>query len=312
MSLRQLVLTLAAAFFALAVGVVLGARLLSDPIVSGLRGDKGDLQQLVDQAAGQNSELNRQLSAADEFDTQMAARIVGGTLTGKSVVLLRTPDAADGDVEALSGLISRAGGTISGTMGLSDEFVAATSAEKLHSVVNSPIVPPGAQLDTALTDPGAQAGDLLGLTVLIGRDPGAVRVDDAARGTVLTALRDTGFITYGDGVAPADTAVVVTGGALPADAGNQGSIVARFAAALASHGQGTVLVGRDGSAAGIAAVAVTRADSALRGELTTVDDGGTADGRITTVLALQRLISGAPPAHYGIGAGAVSVTVPQR
>ena len=312
MSFRHVVLTLAAAFFALAIGVVLGARLLSDPVVSGLRGDKGDLQELVDQAADQNSELNRKLGAADEFDAAMTARIVRDSLSGKSVLLLRTPDAADGDVESMGRVIGQAGGAVTGTIALSSDFVTATSAEKLRSVVNSPIVPPGASLNPALTDPGAQAGDLLGLTLLISREPGAAPVDDAARDTVLMALRDTGFITYGDRIAPADTAVVVTGGALPEDAGNQGATVARFAAALASQGYGTVLAGRDGSATGVSAIAVARADDALKGSVTTVDDAGVADGRITTVLALQSLIGGAPPAHYGTGPGATAVTVPQN
>ena len=312
MTFRRVVLTLAVAFFALAVGVVLGARLLSDPVVSGLRGDKGDLEELVDKAADQNSELNKRLGAADEFDAAMSARIVRDSLTGKSVMLVRTPDTVDGDIEAITRVVEQAGGTVTGTIALSSEFVAATSAEKLRSVVNSPIVPPGAALNPALTDPGAQAGDLLGLTLLNSREPGAAPVDDGARDTVLTTLRDTGFISYGDRVTPADTAVVVTGGALPDDAGNQGATVARFAAALAAHGYGTVLAGRDGSATGVAAIAVARADAALKGAVTTVDDAGTADGRITTVLALQNLISGAPPAQYGVGPGATAVTVPQK
>lgn len=311
MSFRHVVLTLAAAFFALAIGVVLGARLLSDPVVSGLRGDKGDLQELVDKAADQNGELNRRLDAADEFDAAMSARIVRDSLAGKSVLLVRTPDATDGNVEAITRTIGQAGGTVTGTITLSTEFVAANSAEKLRSVVNSPIVPPGAALNSALTDPGAQAGDLLGLTLLNSRQPDAAPVDDAARDTVLTTLRDTGFISYGDRVTPADTAVVVTGGALPEDAGNQGATVARFAAALATHGYGTVLAGSDGSATGVSAIAVARSDAALKGAVTTVDDAGITDGRITTVLALQSLISGAPPAHYGTGPGATAVTVTQ-
>ena len=63
---------------------------------------------------------------------------------------------------------------------------------------------------------------------------------------LIAALRDTGFLTYeGDRIGAANTAVVVTGGALGDNAGNQGSTVARFAAALAPHGLGTVLAGRD-------------------------------------------------------------------
>ena len=87
--------------------------------------------------------------------------------------------------------------------------------------------------------------------------------------------------------------------------------MARFAAGLAPHGSGTVLAGRDGSATGTSAVAVTRADAGMAGAVTTVDDIGAESGRITTVLALQNLIGGGPPGQYGIGPGATSVTVPQ-
>jgi hypothetical protein len=137
--------------------------------------------------------------------------------------------------------------------GADQEFVDANSAEKLLSVVNSPIVPAGKQLNTTSVDQGSQAGDLLGISLLINRDPKVSVVDDIQRDTVLATLRDTGFITYGtERIGPADTALIVTGGALPEDAGNQGSTVARFAAGMAPHGFGTVLAGRDGSASGTA------------------------------------------------------------
>ena len=117
---------------------------------------------------------------------------------GKSVVLFRTPDAADDDVEALSRLIGQGGGTVTGTVSLTQEFVDANSAEKLLSVVNSPIVPAGTQLKTTSVDQGSQAGDLLGIALLTTGKPEAPAVDDMSRDTVLAALRDTGFLTYGD------------------------------------------------------------------------------------------------------------------
>ena len=87
-------------------------------------------------------------------------------------------------------------------------------------MVNSPIVPAGAQLSTKSVDQGSQAGDLLGIALLINKDPKVPAVDDQQRDTVLTALRDTGFITYGaDRVGAANTALIVTGGGLGDDAG---------------------------------------------------------------------------------------------
>lgn len=311
-SLRQHVISLAAVFLALAVGVVLGSGVLSDTLLSGLRSEKQDLGKQINELTDQRNALNEKLGAADQFDTQMAGRIVRDALAGKSVVLFRTPDADNDDVDAMTRIIGQSGGTVSGTIALTQEFVDANSAEKLRSVVNSPILPAGAQLSTTLVDQGSQAGDLLGIAVLINRNPEIKPADDPARDTVLAALRDTGFLTYqGDRVGAADTAVVITGGPLGDAAGNQGSTVARFAAGLAPHGSGTVLVGRDGSATGTSAVAVTRADAGMAAAVSTVDDIGVESGRITTVLALQNLIGGGRPGQFGTGPGAASITVPQ-
>jgi hypothetical protein len=310
-SLRSHAISLAAVFLALAVGVALGSGLLSDTVLSGLRDDKQELQNQIDGLTDQKNALNEKLSAAGEFDSQMSPRILHDSIAGKSVAVFRTPDAEDDDVDALTRMVEQAGGTVTGTVSLTEEFVDANSAEKLLSVVNSPIVPAGAQLSTTSVDQGSQAGDLLGITVLINRDPRVPAVNDQQRDTVLTALRDTGFLTYADRVGAANTALLVTGGGLGDDAGNKGATVARFAAGLAPHGSGTVIAGRDGAASGTAAVAVTRSDPALTSSVSTIDDVDAASGRITTVLALQDLINGGRPGQYGDGQGATSVTVPQ-
>ena len=310
-TLRHHVISLAAVFLALAIGVVLGSGVFSGTAASGLRGDKGDLRQQITALNDDNTALNERLSAAGDFDTLMAGRIVRDVLTGKSVVLMRTPDAANDDVDAVTKLIGQAGGSVTGTIALTSEFVDANSAEKLRSVVNSPILPAGTQLNTTLVDQGSQAGDLLGIALLTNRDPKIAPVDDEARDAVLSALRDTGFLTYTQRFVGADTVVIVTGGGLADNAGNQGATVARLAAAMAPHGFGAVLAGRDGSATGVSAVAVTRGDAGMAGAVTTVDDIDAESGRITTVLALQALIAGTPPGKFGVGAGATSVTVPQ-
>ncbi|WP_062540932.1 copper transporter, partial [Mycobacterium celatum] len=238
-SLRHHAISLAAVFLALAVGVVLGSGVLSDTLLSGLREEKRDLHSQINSLNDQKNVLNEKLTAANAFDAQMAGRIVHDALTGKSVVVFRTPDAHDDDVDALSQVIGQAGGAVSGTVSLTQEFVDANSAEKLRSVVNSSIVPAGAQLSTKLVDQGSQAGDLLGIALLINRDPAVLPVDDTQRDTVLAALRDTGFIAYRDQhIGASNAALVITGGGLGDDAGNQGATVARFAAGLAPHGSG--------------------------------------------------------------------------
>lgn len=312
-SLRQHAISLAAVFLALAIGVVLGSGFFSDTVLSSLRNEKRDLAAQVSTLNDQRNALNEKLGAANTFDAQVLGRIVHDALAGKTVVLFRTPDAKDDDVAAVSKIVGQAGGSVTGTVTLTHEFVEANSGEKLRSVVNSSILPAGTQLSSKLVDQGSQAGDLLGIALLANTNPQAPAVDDTQRSTVLAALRETGFITYqpNDHIAAANAAVVVTGGGLPADAGNQGVTVARFTAALAPHGSGAVLAGRDGSAGGSAAVAVARADAGMAAAISTVDDVDSEPGRITAILALHDLVGGAHPGHYGTGHGATSVTVPQ-
>ncbi|WP_343710259.1 copper transporter [Mycobacterium sp.] len=314
-SQRHHVISLAAVFLALAVGVVLGSGVLSDTLLSGLRAEKRDLAAQINSLDDQKNVMSERLSAADAFDTQMATRMVHDSLNGKSVVIFRTPDAAADDVGSVSTLVGQAGGAVSGTVSLTAEFVEANSAEKLRTVVNSPIVPAGAQLSTTLVDEGSQAGDLLGIALLINRDQAVGAVDDAQRETVLAALRDAGFITYrsyrDQHIGAANAAVVITGGALGDDAGNRGASVARFAAALAPHGSGTVLAGRAGSSTGTAAVAVARADPAITAVISTVDDIDAEPGRITVILGLAEEINGGHTGQYGTGRGASALTVAQ-
>ena len=311
-SLRQHAFSLASVFLALAVGVVLGSGFLSDTLLSSLRDEKRDLYTQINGLNDQKNVLTEKLSAANNFDNQLVSRIVHDALGGKTVVIFRTPDAKDDDVAAVSKIVGQAGGAVTGTVSLTQEFVDANSAEKLRTVVNSSILPAGTQLSTKLVDQGSQAGDLLGITLLINPNP-TPAVEDVQRDTVLAALRDTGFITYqpSDHMGAANAAIVITGGALPQDAGNQGVSAARFSAALAPHGSGTLLAGRDGSSTGGAAVAVTRADAGMAAAVSTVDDVDTAPGRITAILGLHDLINGGHVGQYGTGHGATSITVPQ-
>ena len=95
-TLRHHVISLAAVFLALAIGVVLGSGAFSGTAVSGLRGDNGDLQKQISTLTDEKTALNERLSAASEFDSQIAGRIVRGALNGKSVVLFSTVAADTG------------------------------------------------------------------------------------------------------------------------------------------------------------------------------------------------------------------------
>lgn len=108
-SLRSHAISLAAVFLALAIGIALGSGLLSNTVLSGLRDDKQEMQQQIDTLTGERNALNEKLSAANDFDAQVAPRILAGSLADKTVVIFRTPDAADDDIEGLTRLVTQAG-----------------------------------------------------------------------------------------------------------------------------------------------------------------------------------------------------------
>ncbi|GAA1480077.1 copper transporter [Gordonia sinesedis] len=301
-SLRQHAISLAAVFLALALGLFLGSGFVGDRMnsLTGTSRDRiGDLER-------ERDGLNAQLNAANSFGAAVGPRLIAGQLRGQQVLVVTTPNAADRDVTAVKEAVSGAGGRFTGQIGLTDRLVRDGDAERLRTIVDQTI-PPGTTLRAELTDSGARAGDLLGALMLT-RDGGRP-VAAGDRSTGLQALRDGGFISYADNtLTPADLVVVVTGDALPENAGAQGPATAQLAAALAARGQGGVLAGRTGSATGGSPIAVVRSDPSLRNAVSTVDNVDQQTGRITTILALNREGTGASGA-YGTGPGATSITV---
>ena len=307
-SMRQHAISIAAIFVALAIGVVLGSGLLSSGLVSGLRDDKTDLENQVGALQNTNNQLGEQLNAADGFDAAVSGRVVRDALLDRSVVVITTPDADPGDVDGITRSIEASGAAVTGRVSLTDSFVSAASGDDLRTRLTN-VVPAGIQLRTGAIDQGSMAGDLLGSVLLLNAQTAEPQSSPEELALALETLRSGGFIAYDNGaVAPAQLAVVVTGGNSVDGDGNRGAIVARFAGGLDARGAGTVLVGRTGSADGNGPVAVVRADAALSSGVSTVDNIDREAGRITTPLALQEQLDGGA-GRYGTGPNSTAVTV---
>ncbi len=307
-SMRQHAISIAAIFIALAIGVVLGSGLLSSVLVSGLRDDKSDLENEVNDLQSSNNQLGEQLNSADGFDAAVSDRVVRDVLVDRSVVVITTPDADPGDIEGVTRSIEASGASVTGRVSLTDSFVSAASGDDLRTRLTN-VVPAGIQLRTGAVDQGSLAGDLLGSVLLLDPQTAAPQSTPEELSLALETLRSGGFIAYDNGaVAPAQLAVIVTGGNVADGDGNRGAIVARFAGGLDGRGAGTVLAGRTGAADGNGSVAVVRADSALSAGVSTVDNVDREAGRITTTLALQEQLDG-NAGRYGTGPNSTAVTV---
>ncbi len=303
-SLRQHAISLIAVFLALAIGLFLGSGFIGDRVNALTGTDRDRIGKLQDE----RDALDRQINVSNGFIGGVTPLLVDGRLDKRSVLVVTAPGAADADVEAVKGLISDAGASFSGQIGLTDTLVRDENAAKLASIIDQSI-PPGQQLRVEYTDSGSRLGDLLGVAIGVGEN--ARPVPDTARTEALQALRQGGFLTYADGaVKPAQLILVVTGGKLGADSGTQGQLIGKLATAMSARALGGVLAGRAGSAEGGSPIAVVRSDPALGKLVSTVDDVQDDTGRITVVLALNAEADGRTGA-YGTGPGASSITVTQ-
>ncbi|WP_082789375.1 copper transporter [Tsukamurella pseudospumae] len=291
---RRPALVWAAVLLAFAVGVALGGGVLARFTTDG---DLKDLRAQVEGLERQNTELTDRARAADSFADAAAPSALGRGLNGIPVLLVTAPAADAGDLAQITRRITQAGGTVAGTLKLTDDLYAEDKAERLRGVVDN-AAPNGVTVDASLVDPRARAGDLLGAVLL---SQGSVRPPSNGRADALAALKQAGFVDFSGPTVPGARAVViVTGGTVPGDRAGQGQGIGRLAAGLSRHGDGAVLAGRTGSSQGAGPIVVVRQDKELSSRLATVDDADTVVGQVSTVLALVQATRGDVRA-YGSG-----------
>jgi copper transport outer membrane protein MctB len=304
-SLRYHVISIAAVFLALAVGVLLGSSTLSRTVLSGLSGERGDLAKQVSDLQADRNVLNARLAASDGFAGSIGPMALRGELDQRTVVLVTTADARPADRDAVKGLIANAGGSVSGELQLTDAFADPQHADQLRDVVTR-LLPAGVQLPTA-SDPGTLAGGLIGSLTLINKDTNQPQAKPAEVTAALTGLADGGFVRLPEKLLPGQLAVILTGTSQAGNgAGDKAATIARFATQIDRSGAGAVLAGDTGSADGSGPIGVVRADTAATSILSTVDNVESNAGRVVTILALREQLEG-KSGRYGNAGNAQSV-----
>ncbi|MGP4021331.1 copper transporter [Saccharopolyspora sp. 5N708] len=301
-SLRYHIVSIAAVFLALAVGVVMGSSSVSDRLLAGLGDQRQSLQDQVNALNSERTALRAQVAAADRFDSTVGPMAVQDQLAQRSVVLITSADTSDQQRDAVAQLLRTAGADVTGEVHLGHAFTDPDRADQLRLVVTE-LLPAGVQLPTA-ADPGTLAGGLIGPLTLLNPQSGQPQTGDQERAAAFAGLADGGFATASPGLRPAQLAVVLTGGRIDGDgAGDQAATLARFATQIDRAGQGAVLAGDAGSADGTGAVGVARADPAIASILSTVDNMGSGAGRVAVVLAVREQAD-RQSGHYGVASSA--------
>ena len=319
-SLRYHVVSTAAVFLALAIGVVLGSTALSGALLSGLADEKGDLARQVSDLGAERAALAGRLADVDGFAAATGPMTVRGLLDQRTVVLVTTADARPADRDVLRGLVASAGATVTGELRLTEAFGDPARADQLRELVVR-LLPAGLQLPTA-SDPGTLAGGLLGQLMLLRKSDNQPQTSQNEATAALAGLVDGGFVRPVGDFRPGQLAMMVTGGGAaaagagvadlaaartPHGVGDRAALVGRFAAQVDRAGAGAVLAGRAGSADGTGPIGVIRADPTAGSILSTVDNVDTAVGRVATIMALRQQLDGAA-GHYGTAGNAQDVS----
>ena len=296
---RYHIVSIAAVFLALALGLVLGS-------TSGFQNNAiSDLDSKISNLRSTNNglrdSLDRERTLVKRDDQLLAAvtpALVAGALDGEQVLVVSAPDASGSIRDGLEQAITTAGGKVAAELSLQSDFFAQDSAAVLAGLVDrlAPNIPAeGSALERASA---ALAAALL--------------VDDKSRGgedltssgtSVVAGFREANLIKISDQVRRASLVVVVA--AAPKDKPDS-SVVGLVPVAMAfdEAGRGCVLVGDEGlGAPSTGSIHALRTDSAALDEVSSVDDGTTAAGRLRTIRALvaERL---GQVGQYGVGDGA--------
>ncbi|MST48724.1 copper transporter [Mobiluncus porci] len=303
---RYHLVSLVAVFLALAVGIVLGAGPLAQPIGDTLTGQVDKLREDRNALSNQLTETKAKLATSDKVGEQFAGRIFNNVLSGVQVALVVLPGADGEDVKNVSAKLGQAGGAVSAQVNLRPEFFSADKKayrEALSGQITQYLDDP-----TRATTPETTLAAAVGQLVFVGQN-------EALTGILTVA--DTPLLQVtAPAEAPARIAVIVgprTSKATPSQseptdktkpAATPESAYLEFARTLNSFAGGAVVFG--------AAATITDLVSVIRVDpnpVSTVDGIGSESALLTLPFALVATINGTVGA-WGSGQGASALVPP--
>lgn len=304
--------SLAAVFLALSIGIVLGSGPLKGTVNSGvttalsrevaaLRADKSALNdQLAAEQAGRTAE--------ESLLSALAGSATAKRLADHQVAVVVLPSAGADLLAATRQSVVDAGGAVAGVIEIDEAWIATRSAEVTAVVTD---LAQSLTVTATTTSPDLGAA-ILAKVLLSTSGAGAVTAD--VRNDTVQRLTDAGLVSVdGDPVGAATDVVIVGGpietGATLAERESAAASWANLAGGFVGASGGRVLAVRSATevtdteqVAASIATAVREARDIANG-ISTIDNADSAMGQISTVLAVVANASGTS-GHYGLAAGA--------
>ncbi|SMY03961.1 Copper transport outer membrane protein, MctB [Brevibacterium sp. 239c] len=307
---RYHLVSLVSVFLALAVGIVLGAGPLKEPIgeslqsqVDALRADRDDLRAKIDAANGNIDKQN-------DFVTSAAPELIGDTLKGKDVSIIGAPKADPEQVEEVTNRIKEAGGKIGGDVSFVDNTLSLTDSADFLSTLRDLV--PDLPKDDSTALRSALVIALTGNASMLEKgkdrdvaekkssalfdafvDAGRLRTDTDHKPTPLFVVVDDENSKLADETEPSPDATD--------DKANR-TLITDFINSLTSDSKSVVVAGDAGSAQN-GLVSILRTE---KSRASTVDGLGLGAGAVITVRALAAGVAGTH-GHYGFSKDAEQI-----
>ncbi len=306
---RYHVVSLVAALFALAIGVVLGSGPLRTALVSSLTDESDQLRQELIDARAATADQALQGAIGRDFVDQASGVLLNGALTDRNIAIIRAFAPDEVDVTGMRDRLVDAGATVTANLTiepawLDDQqasFRAAFAAEIADNVVgiDSTVAP-----DKVIAHALAQALVPTESEAAAGPNDIADPTTAADRSTVLLNLLKEADFVSGTVTGPVDAVLIITGPGPEDDDihAAQSEVLAQMAGILDAYEKGTVI------AAGVASQTdvptAVRSSSVLNANVSTVTEAMNYFGHFTVALAMATEISGTS-GRYGYGADLV-------
>jgi hypothetical protein len=303
---RYHVVSLTAVFLALAVGVVLGSGPLRTALVSELTNETDELRDALATSKAETDDAIREGEIGEAFLDEASATLIGGSLTGHNVAIIRMLEPDGGEVQALRVRLEGGGAQVTANLsiqpGWTDDgqtaFRAAFASQVVDSVVgvDATVAP-----DRVLAHALAQA--LVPTEYPEGTAPtdgGSAATVSGDRSAVLLDLLRTAELVDGTVTGSVDTVVFVIGSGPNSDdeLAMLSDTYSEIVGVMDEYVAGTVVA--TGPPRGGDVISVINISTVLRDNVTTVVEGLNYYGNFTVVLALAKEAAGTV-GHYGYG-----------
>lgn len=271
---RYHLVSIAAIFLALAVGVALGS------------GPLDNAKNLLDVRNNTSAAVDRSDLAGFEsaYAKKTGGSLIAGKLKGQSVAIFTLPGARADEVQGLKSAMTSGGATVTGEVSLTSKLIDSAGRQFAEGVTQQ--AAKGVQGVATTGDSYLRIGSALGRAYLAKK---TTKVDPSAS-TISSAFAEGGLISVpAKPTELASIALIVAGPEAANSDQGQGDIVSQMASGFDAQATGTVLAGPSSSSQDGGFLQILRSsDTASR--VSTIDVTDSAAGQLITVLVAAREI----------------------